>query len=111
MGEPYFVVRIEPDTRRVVIGRREETGSLALTARDCNWLTPVPEGKPIRCLAKFRYNTPPTSATAELLPENGLRVEFDEPCYGVAPGQAVVCFDGDRVADYVVNEIIGRKLK
>jgi tRNA-specific 2-thiouridylase len=32
-----------------------------------------------------------------VLPGNRLRVTFDEPRYGVAPGQAVVCYDGDRV--------------
>jgi tRNA-specific 2-thiouridylase len=123
MGEPYFVVRIEPDTRRVVIGRHEELARRELTARDCNWLVdwkpraevakadtlshpPSADGTrsaPVgyggdstdgtrhaaavcsfRCQAKIRYN-------------GRLRVVFDEPRHGVAAGQAVVCYDGDRV--------------
>lgn len=97
MGEPYFVVRIEPETNRVVIGRREETACLSLTAGDCNWLTEVATGTPLRCLAKFRYNTPATAATAERTADGRLEVTFDQPAHGVAPGQAVVLFDEDRV--------------
>ena len=113
MGEPYFVVRIEPETRRVVIGRPEELDCRELTARDCNWLAEMPtavgrsfqadqdgpEGPSysFRCQAKIRYNNPPAEATAEILEDGRLRVIFDEPRHGVAAGQAVVCYDGERV--------------
>ena len=49
------------------------------------------------CQVKIRYNSPPAAATAELLAGNRLHVAFDEPRHGVAPGQAVVLYDGDRV--------------
>lgn len=96
MGEPYFVVRIEPASRRVVIGRQEELAQSELTADNCNWLTEPPTSS-FRCLAKIRYNSPPAPAIAEILPDNRLHVTFDEPRQGVAPGQAVVLYDGERV--------------
>jgi tRNA-uridine 2-sulfurtransferase len=96
MGEPYFVVRIEPETRRVVIGRQEELERRELTADRCNWLADRSAGE-FHCTAKIRYNSPPAAATAELLPDSRLRVVFDEPRHGVAPGQAVVLYDGERV--------------
>jgi tRNA-uridine 2-sulfurtransferase len=96
MGEPYFVVRIEPQTKQVVIGRQEELARIRLTADQCNWLADPPAGE-FRCTAKIRYNSPPAVATAELLPKNRLRVAFDQPRYGVAPGQAVVLYEGERV--------------
>ena len=96
MGEPYFVVRIEPDTRRVVIGRQEELARREVSANGCNWLADPPAGE-FRCTAKIRYNSPAAAATAELLPGGRLQVAFDEPRYGVAPGQAVVLYDGERV--------------
>jgi tRNA-specific 2-thiouridylase len=96
MGEPYFVVRIEPDTRRVVIGRQQELARRDLTAGGCNWLIDPPAGE-FRCEAKIRYNSPPAAATARLLPGERLQVAFDEPRYGVAPGQAVVLYAGERV--------------
>jgi tRNA-specific 2-thiouridylase len=96
LGERAFVVRIEPDTRRVVIGTREDLARRDLTAERTNWLVDPPTGA-FRCQAKIRYNAQAAPATAEVLPEGRLRVQFDEPCYGVAAGQAVVCYDQDCV--------------
>lgn len=96
MGSPYFVTRIDSKTFDVVIGRREELARQELTAANTNWLMP-PSAEPFRCRAKIRYNSRPAAAMATALPENRLQVVFDEPCFGVAPGQAVVCYDGDRV--------------
>ncbi len=95
-GEPYFVVRIDPATNQVIVGRKEELGRRELTATRCNWLH-RPAGKIFRCQAKIRYNSQAAAATAEILGDDRLRVEFDEPRFGVAPGQAVVCYDGPRV--------------
>jgi tRNA-specific 2-thiouridylase len=96
MGEPYFVVRIDPATRQVVIGRQEELARTELTAAECNWLADPPGGE-FTCQAKIRYNSPPAAATACLLPAGRLRVRFDQPRHGVAPGQAVVLYDGEQV--------------
>jgi len=99
MGSPFFVVRIEPDTRQVVIGPIQDLGCSDLTASRCNWLVdmPVEIGTPFRCLAQIRYNSSAEPATAEILENHRLKVQFDQPQNGVAPGQAVVCYDGDRV--------------
>src|SRR4051812_42357333 len=55
-GERKFVVRIEPESRRVVVGDRDELNRRELTARGCNWLHlasgDVDEG-PIRCHAQI----------------------------------------------------------
>jgi len=96
MGEPYFVVRIEPDTKKVVIGRQQDLARSELTASDCNWLVDPPAGE-FRCTAKIRYNSPPAAATAEIRSDGRIHVLFDEPRYGVAPGQAVVLYDDDCV--------------
>jgi len=96
MGEPYFVVSINAEERQVVIGRKEELACAEVTARTANWLVDPPVGT-FACEAKIRYNSPPAPATAEALPNNRLRITFDEPRYGVAPGQAAVCFHGDQV--------------
>ncbi len=95
LGEPRFVVRIEADSRRVVIGRKEELARTELTGARTNWLVEVPAA-PQRCLAQIRYNSTAAPATVEPLPDGRITVRFDAPCYGVAPGQAVVCYDDDR---------------
>jgi tRNA-specific 2-thiouridylase len=97
LGDPYFVVRLEPETNRVVLGTKEDLARTELTADRSNWLVDIALNEPIRCLAKIRYNARPADGTVERLPEDRLRVTFDGPQYGVAPGQAVVCYDGDRV--------------
>ncbi len=96
LGEPRFVVRIEPETRRVVIGQKEDLAVTQLTANRSNWLADVPS-QPFRCHAQIRYNSRPLVATATRLDDDRFVVRFDEPCYRVAPVQAVVCYDGDRV--------------
>jgi tRNA-uridine 2-sulfurtransferase len=99
LGEPRFVVRLEHDTRRVVIGSKEELARQALTAKETNWLVPAPPPgmPPLRCQVKIRYNSPRVPAQVKVLSGGRLNVSFDEAQYGVAPGQAVVCYDGDRV--------------
>jgi len=98
LGERKFVVRIEPDSRRVVIGDRAELHRPELTASDCNWLD-VASGDvsagPKRCYAQIRYNASAQPAELTALPGGRLRIEFDEPQFAVTPGQAVVCYDAE----------------
>ena len=95
-GEPRYVVRLEPEARRVVIGTREELGRYELVAANANWLIEEPR-EPFNCDVKIRYKTPQDAARVEPLGEGRFRVTFYEPQQGVAPGQAAVCYDGDRV--------------
>ena len=95
-GEPRFVVRIEPDSRRVVVGTKEELGRTTLEANRLNWLKPGIEF-PLRGIAQIRYQHTPGSCTVHHIDEDRIRVDFDDPQFGVAPGQAVVIYDGDRV--------------
>ncbi|MCA9262554.1 MAG: tRNA 2-thiouridine(34) synthase MnmA [Planctomycetales bacterium] len=96
LGEPYFVVRLEPATNRVVLGRRDELACSGLSADHLNWLVEPPAGE-VSCAVQIRYNSRPQPARIWRTDKNELRVHFVEPCQGVAPGQAVVCYDGDRV--------------
>ncbi len=96
-GEPRYVVRIEPDSRRVVIGTHAELARRELFAAEANWLVEEPIAAPFRAQVKIRYRSRPVDAAVDLLPGNRFRVRFDEACYGVAPGQAAVCYQRDRV--------------
>jgi tRNA-specific 2-thiouridylase len=95
-GEPRYVVRLEAETRRVVIGRQEELLRGELTARDANWLVDPPQ-RPLECEVKIRYRSAATPATVSALAAGRWHVRLHEPRAGVAPGQAVVCYSGDRV--------------
>ncbi|MFO0790889.1 MAG: tRNA 2-thiouridine(34) synthase MnmA [Pirellulales bacterium] len=98
LGDRKFVVRIEPESSRVVIGDRGDLDRRELTAARCNWLDAEVEsaiGEPRRCFGQIRYNAPAQPATMTVLETNRLRVVFDKPQFAVTPGQAVVCYDAE----------------
>jgi len=97
-GEPRYVLRIEPDTRRVVIGQREELARSELIASGANWLVKEDTlGPGMQCQVKIRYRGPAVPAIVEPSGLDRFRVKFLEPCYGVAPGQAAVCYQGHQL--------------
>ena len=87
-GEPLYVVRLEPDTRRVVVGPRRALAVDAARLEGFNRLgdTSGPLTAKVRSLAK------PVPARFD-----GDLLVFDQPEYGVAPGQAAVLYGGERV--------------
>ena len=87
--EPLYVVRIEPDTRRVVVGPRAALAVGAATLTGLNWLGGDHDGP---LTAKVRSMAKPVAARFD-----DDRLCFDAPEYGVAPGQAAVLYAGDRV--------------
>lgn len=96
LSEPYFVVEIRAETHEVVVGTKDQLGRSSLEADRVNWLVDPPEGQ-FSCLAKIRYNSKRQPATAIVLDNGHLKIEFENRVDGIAPGQAVVCYDGDRV--------------
>ncbi|WP_119462349.1 tRNA 2-thiouridine(34) synthase MnmA [Rhodospirillaceae bacterium SYSU D60014] len=96
-GTPLYVVRLDPTSRRVVVGPKAALATGSLTVRDLNWLArePLgPEGRPVT--VKLRSASPP--APARIFAADGtVRVQLTQPQFGVAPGQACVVYDGDRV--------------
>ena len=94
--ERRYVVRIEPERRLVVLGSRDELARSELTAARANWLIEPPHA-PFACQVKIRYRSAAVPAVVSPQGEDRFDVRFDAPCYGVAPGQAAVCYDGDRV--------------
>ena len=94
LGEPRFVVAINAATREVVIGTRDELGRSQLVATETNWLADVADE--FRALGQIRYRHQPAACTVTRT-DDRVTVVFDEPQEGVAPGQAVVLYEGDRV--------------
>ena len=98
LGRPVYVVDTQPDSNRVVIGDKADLLSTGLVADQINLLTPAAEiAKGLRCEAKIRYNAEPVPATLTRASDDEIHVVFDDPQAAVAPGQAVVCYDGDLV--------------
>jgi tRNA-uridine 2-sulfurtransferase len=92
---PLFVVGIEKDARRVVVGPRESLAVRTIRLRDVNWLARPDDAA--ECQVKVRSMRPAVPARVTPTEESGARVELSVPEYGVAPGQACVFYDGSRV--------------
>ena len=88
-SEPLYVVRLEPETRRVVAGPRAALAVRAARLSGLNWLG---EDQGEGLTAKVRSMARPAPASFD-----GDRIRFEAPEYGVAPGQAAVLYEGSRV--------------
>ncbi len=86
---PLYVVRLEPETKRVVVGPRQALAVRSARLDDMNWLG---EDQASGLSVKVRSLAKPVPARIE-----AGTVHFEQPELGVAPGQAAVLYDGDRV--------------
>lgn len=97
-NDPFYVVKIDPDNNRVLVGPKEALARDIVYLKECNWLfNPVLQSSNPPVLVKLRSMT--RAVDAILYPkENGTaELHLSEPQYGVSPGQAAVCYDGSRV--------------
>jgi tRNA-uridine 2-sulfurtransferase len=117
LGDRVYVVSKDAATNMVVVGDREELRCEGLIASETNWLIDPPsftntaqQAGPssapsnigrlsawLHCTAKIRYNAQPVEAEVRRTNDDELEVRFAQPQYAVAPGQAVVCYDGEAV--------------
>jgi tRNA-specific 2-thiouridylase len=97
-GEPLYVVHIDAEAARVVVGPREALETRKIFLRDVNWLGDGPIGalapQGLDVFAKVRSSRPPRAAT--LRAEAGaIWVDLADGEAGVAPGQACVLYSDD----------------
>ncbi|MCA9312341.1 MAG: tRNA 2-thiouridine(34) synthase MnmA [Phycisphaerales bacterium] len=106
LGYPIYVVDKDPERNTVTVGAREDLLRRSATAGEANWLVDAPADDWTPVLCQYRYNTAAVAATCRRLPDGDagpsgrtgrFEVRFDQAQSAVAPGQAVVLFDGDRV--------------
>ena len=98
-GQPKYVVRIEPDSRRLVVGENHELLRDACEAAEVNWIAIERLDAPMRAEVKIRHRHDPAPAWLEpsAAATSDVCVRFDEPQRAITPGQAAVFYDGDRV--------------
>ena len=82
----------------VTVGLESALFHSSLLADEWNWIAAPPAvGQPLPCTARTRYHQPERPATATLLPDGRVRVDFAAPQRAIAPGQAVVLYNGESV--------------
>jgi tRNA-uridine 2-sulfurtransferase len=93
-NDPLYVVRLEPESRRVVVGPRSALGRSEVALHDLNWIGPALDG-PLAVQVRLRSSQALRRATIEQSGEDGAIVRFAQPEFGVSPGQACVAYDAD----------------
>ena len=96
-GQPMYVLRLEPDTSRVIVGSRDELGGRELSASSISWISGTPPPAPARVSARIRHRHRDAVATVTTGGNTRAQVVFDEPQIAITPGQAVVFYDGEEV--------------
>ena len=89
LPEPVYVVRLDAAKKRVIVGPKAALAVGAARIGEPNWLANV-QGRSV--MAKVRSLAKPVPAMLD-----GEWLRFENPEYGVAPGQAAVLYDGDHV--------------
>jgi tRNA-specific 2-thiouridylase len=88
-AEPLYVVRLEPEERRVVVGPKAALAVGSARLSGLNWLG---ESQREGLAAKVRSMAKPAAVSFD-----GEAIRFEQPEFGVAPGQAAVIYEGSRV--------------
>ncbi len=98
-ADPLYVVRIEPEAARVIVGAKETLLRDAFALHGVNWLgagnTPPSDGAQVR--VKLRNTHAPIAATVFGAGEGAAKVALAAPEAAVTPGQACVFYEGNRV--------------
>ena len=88
---PWYVLRVDAPSNRIVVGRREELAVHEVALQDVTFIDGA-AAEPLPCEARLRYHAPAIPAVYE----RG-RLALGEPFLGAAPGQAAVLYRGSRV--------------
>jgi tRNA-specific 2-thiouridylase len=96
-GEPLYVVALDPERDRVIIGPKAALARDRVHLGEMNWLAPAAPGETLRAEVKLRSAQPLAAATVTALAGGHATVDLDGAQFGVAPGQACVVYQGDRL--------------
>src|SRR6185369_16559809 len=88
--KPLYVVELDPDNNRVVVGDETSLDRSEFTAERCNWIPFDSPPATLEANVKIRYNHPGTPATLLPLEPGRVRVRLHVPQRAVTPGQAAV---------------------
>lgn len=97
-NQPLYVVQIDARQKRVIVGPKSSLARDIVVLRDMNWLgwsDDVVENAVVE--VKLRSMSPAVPGRLTIGEKGTAQISFDEPQFGVAPGQAAVAYQGSRV--------------
>ena len=96
-ASPLYVIELQPEEKRVIVGERAQLAADSFRAVRANWIAiPVPE-QPLAAHVKIRSRHPEAPATITPLSDGSIRVDFESPQMAITPGQAAVFYQGELV--------------
>jgi tRNA-specific 2-thiouridylase len=94
---PRYVIDIDADTNRVMVGTAADLERDRLVATDVNFIACEPPCEPLRVEARIRHGHRPAPATVRARGDGTAEVVFDQPQRAITPGQSVVWYRDDLV--------------
>ena len=92
-GTPYYVLGVDRNANRIVVGTRDEAIRTEFRMQPTNWMAAAPTDGQVEGLVKIRSNGSPVGPATL---ENGI-VRVPNGIFGVAPGQSAVLYRDDEV--------------
>jgi tRNA-uridine 2-sulfurtransferase len=96
-GKALYVLAIEPQNNRVIVGDDDSLRTTSFEVEGANWISIAEPSQPIRATVKIRHKHEPAAATIESLHQSRARITFDSPQRAVTPGQAAVIYSDEVV--------------
>jgi tRNA-uridine 2-sulfurtransferase len=96
-GKPLYVLAIDAQSGRVVVGEDRALATTSFDVRGVNWIAAAEPRGPVRTFVKIRHKHEPAAAFVESLTDECARITFDVPQRAVTPGQAAVFYDDELV--------------
>lgn len=96
---PLYVIGIDAGRNQVIVGDRDIATQTECTIKRVNWVSIAPPSAPIRAEVQIRYRSQPQAVTVIPVTDTADEVKliFDQPIFGITPGQAAVWYDGEQV--------------
>jgi len=95
--EPYYVVRLDNEQNRLIVGSESELAETECLVVHINWISVGPPAKPVSVQTRIRYRHQEAEALMTPLGEGRAKVVFSKAQYAITPGQGAVFYEGDRV--------------
>jgi tRNA-specific 2-thiouridylase len=96
-GKPLYVLSIDPEENRVVVGDDHSLRTTSFEVQGVNWVSTEPPPGPVRAAVKIRHKHQPAAATVHPSGATNAQVTFDDPQRAITPGQGAVFYDGKRI--------------
>ena len=94
--EPLYVIKLDYQNNRLLVGEREETYAGQLQVGTINWLI-EPPAQPLKIECQIRYRHQAASAILTPLTDDQVKIEFGSPQYAITPGQGAAFYHNDRL--------------